>query len=384
MRENLDPILTDPDFLALPPEQDFLSQFRTMDTVPEEEAQWLVPGYIPQGQITLLAADGGVGKTSFWCQLLAALSTGRATLLEEVSPKWDSDSLSGESGHTSRKRCPAKQDTPHKERWGAFFSTEDLRAEKAEKEAAPGRGQDDEFNYTGVLPPPPCWSCAWAAPELSDFIHSYRPALCVLDPIQGFLPHGVNMAARNEIRECLAPLMALGEQVGTAFLLVCHTNKRAGAWGRTRLADSADLWDGRPQRADDGATPGTAGATSARRRNNYGPLQPTRLYTFSDSGLLVPAGLTQKRDREFQLQAQPSAAPKREGCKEFLLQKLEENGGSLPAKELEELAREEGYTKTTVRHSKGELKDSGFLRFRQECVGREKRWWVESLVPPMT
>ena len=71
MRENLDPILTDPDFLALPPEQDFLSQFRTMDTVPEEEAQWLVPGYIPQGQITLLAADGGVGKTSFWCQLLA-------------------------------------------------------------------------------------------------------------------------------------------------------------------------------------------------------------------------------------------------------------------------------------------------------------------------
>ena len=98
----------------------------------------------------------------------------------------------------------------------------------------------------------------------------------------------------------------------------------------------------------------------------------------------MPAGLTQKRDKEFQLQAQPSAAPKREGCKEFLLQKLEENGGSLPAKELEELAREEGYTKTTVRHSKGELKDSGFLRFRQECVGREKRWWVESLVPPMT
>ena len=38
------------------------------------------------------------------------------------------------------------------------------------------------------------------SPELSDFIHSYRPALCVLDPIQGFLPHGVNMAARNEIR----------------------------------------------------------------------------------------------------------------------------------------------------------------------------------------
>lgn len=381
MRENLDPILTDPDFLALPPEQDFLSQFRTMDTVPEEEAQWLVPGYIPQGQITLLAADGGVGKTSFWCQLLAALSTGRATLLEEVSPKWDSDSLSGKAD-TPAETLSVKQDTPYKERWGAFFSTEDSVRKKLKKKLRLAGAKmmnliTLESSSTALL------ELRLGSPELSDFIHSYRPALCVLDPIQGFLPHGVNMAARNEIRECLAPLMALGEQVGTAFLLVCHTNKRAGAWGRTRLADSADLWDA----ARSVLMMGDAGDGRrylSQEKNNYGPLQPTRLYTFSDSGLLVPAGLTQKRDKEFQLQAQPSAAPKREGCKEFLLQKLEENGGSLPAKELEELAREEGYTKTTVRHSKGELKDSGFLRFRQECVGREKRWWVESLVPPMT
>ena len=381
MRENLDPILTDPDFLALPHEQDFLSQFRTMDTVPEEEAQWLVPGYIPQGQITLLAADGGVGKTSFWCQLLAALSTGRATLLEEVSPKWDSDSLS-EKADTPAEMLSAKQDTPHKEQWGAFFSTEDSVRKKLKKKLRLAGAKmmnliTLESSSAALL------ELRLGSPELSDFIHSYRPALCVLDPIQGFLPHGVNMAARNEIRECLAPLMALGEQVGTAFLLVCHTNKRAGAWGRTRLADSADLWDA----ARSVLMMGDAGDGRrylSQEKNNYGPLQPTRLYTFSDSGLLVPAGLTQKRDREFQLQAQPSAAPKREGCKEFLLQKLQENGGSLPAKELEELAREEGYTKTTVRHSKGELKDSGFLRFRQECVGREKRWWVESLVPPMT
>ena len=241
MRENLDPILTDPDFLALPPEQDFLSQFRTMDTVPEEEAQWLVPGYIPQGQITLLAADGGVGKTSFWCQLLAALSTGRATLLEEVSPKWDSDSLSGKTD-TPAETLSAKQDTPHKERWGAFFSTEDSVRKKLKKKLRLAGAKmmnliTLESSSTALL------ELRLGSPELSDFIHSYRPALCVLDPIQGFLPHGVNMAARNEIRECLAPLMALGEQVGTAFLLVCHTNKRAGAWGRTRLADSADLWD---------------------------------------------------------------------------------------------------------------------------------------------
>ena len=378
MRENLDPILTDPDFLALPPEQDFLSQFRTMDTVPEEEAQWLVPGYIPQGQITLLAADGGVGKTSFWCQLLAALSTGRATLLEEVSPKWDSDSLS-EKADTPAETLSAKQDTLPKERWGAFFSTEDSVRKKLKKKLRLAGAKmmnliTLESSSAALL------ELRLGSPELSDFIHSYRPALCVLDPIQGFLPHGVNMAARNEIRECLAPLMALGEQVGPAFLLVCHTNKRAGAWGRTRLADSADLWDA----ARSVLMMGDAGDGRrylSQEKNNYGPLQPTRLYTFSDSGLLVPAGLTQKRDREFQLQAQPSAAPKREGCKAFLLQKLQENGGSLPAKELEELAREEGFSKITVRRSKEELKAASAIQYSVNSQGRSGpvSWQVQLL-----
>ena len=274
MRENLDPILTDPDFLALPPEQDFLSQFRTMDTVPEEEAQWLVPGYIPQGQITLLAADGGVGKTSFWCQLLAALSTGRRTLLEKVSPKWDSNSLS-EKADTPAETLSAKQDTPHKERWGAFFSTEDSVRKKLKKKLRLAGAKmmnliTLESSSAALL------ELRLGSPELSDFIHSYRPALCVLDPIQGFLPHGVNMAARNEIRECLAPLMALGEQVGTAFLLVCHTNKRAGAWGRTRLADSADLWDAARSVLMMGAA-GDGRVYLSQEKNNYATLQPTIL-----------------------------------------------------------------------------------------------------------
>lgn len=35
-----------------------LSCFKTLDEFQEEEAKWLVPGWIPSGQITLMAADG--------------------------------------------------------------------------------------------------------------------------------------------------------------------------------------------------------------------------------------------------------------------------------------------------------------------------------------
>ena len=38
----------------------------------EKEAEWLVPQYIPKGQITVLGGDGGSGKTITWCALAAS------------------------------------------------------------------------------------------------------------------------------------------------------------------------------------------------------------------------------------------------------------------------------------------------------------------------
>ena len=57
-------------------EDDFLSLFKPLTEFEEEEATWLVPGWIPDGQITLIAADGGIGKTTLWCNIIAALSIG--------------------------------------------------------------------------------------------------------------------------------------------------------------------------------------------------------------------------------------------------------------------------------------------------------------------
>ena len=42
------------------------------------------------------------------------------------------------------------------------------------------------------------------------------------------------------------------------------------------------------------------------------------------------------------VQTQPRQAPKREGCKEAILALLEQHGGEMPVKELEEELRERG------------------------------------------
>lgn len=183
------------------------------------------------------------------------------------------------------------------------------------------------------------------------------------------------MAARNEIRACLAPLMALGEELGTAFLLVCHTNKRAGAWGRTRLADSADLWDAARSVLMMGAA-GDGRVYLSQEKNNYATLQPTILYTFSDSGLLVPSALSQKRDREFQLDTQPPKASKREGCREAILSLLESRGGEMAVRELDAAMEEMGYSQRTLRRAKENLKQEKEIELTLTWHGKEKTWMI--------
>ena len=64
------------------PADSFLSCFKPLDDIEEEEARWLIQHWIPEGQITLIAADGGIGKTTLWVHIAANLSSGRLCILD--------------------------------------------------------------------------------------------------------------------------------------------------------------------------------------------------------------------------------------------------------------------------------------------------------------
>ena len=58
---------------AVPNDIDYTLQ--SAATTEEKEAEWVVPGYIPRGCITVIAGEGGVGKTSLWCSLVSSITT---------------------------------------------------------------------------------------------------------------------------------------------------------------------------------------------------------------------------------------------------------------------------------------------------------------------
>lgn len=335
----------------------FFSCFKTLDDFEEQEATWIVPGWIPEGQITLLASDGGVGKTSLWVNLISALSAGRQCVLDPPE----------------MTREPLKT---------AFLTTEDSVRKMLKRKlrlAGADMGNiltpDFAADRDGALR-----GLKFGSHDMEKFIRHFKPALCVFDPVQGFIPPEVNMGSRNAMRDCMAPLITLGEETGCTFLVVCHTNKRKGAWGRDRIADSADLWDVSRSVLMAGYTEEQGVRYLSNEKNNYAEPHETLLFSIDGDGRVHSEGTSWKRDREFtQEAAENASAPKREDCKAWIINELRTDGGALPTKELEVRAKRAGYSFSTLKRAKVELKSNKQIKYfaTGSAKGDDRVWHIQ-------
>ena len=338
-----------------------LSLFKPLEDFPEEETKWLIPGWIPEGQIAVLAADGGIGKTSVWCNVIAALSSGRACILDPP-------------GYT---REPMKV---------MFLTTEDSVRKKLRKKLRLAGA-----NMKNIITPDFVGDRSGmrqklklGSKELETALRHFRPALCIFDPIQGFTDRNINMGNRNEMRDCTAPLIDIGEEINVTSLIVCHTNKRKGAYGRDRIADSADIWDAARSVIMAGYTEEQGIRYLSNEKNNYAQLQETILFSIDEAGQVNAEGTTWKRDREYCIDNVTAvSAPKREDCKEWLLQTLTAEDGVMPSKSLEDAAQRAGFSFHTLRRARGELKKDGAIKHFATGSARDgSREWHIQLVDP--
>ena len=308
---------------------------------------------MPKGQIVLLGADGGTGKSSIAINTLAGISSGRRCFL-------DNHEIIREPMLT------------------AFLSTEDSVSQKLKRKL-----REAGANMNNVLCPDfsadkegKLRDFKFGTDKMAEFIEHYKPALCVFDPLQGFTPVNVNMGQRNQMRDCLAPFIGLGETYGTTFLIICHTNKRKGAYGRDRIADSADLWDIARSVLMCGYTDKPGQRYLSHEKSNYGELSETLLFSIKD-GIIIDEGRTWKRDREWQEAGlNPNTAPKREGCKDWIVGRLQNEKGVMRTRDLESEAKDAGYTAKIIRQAKDELRDEDRIFYKAVGFGNEKIWSV--------
>ena len=192
----------------------------------------------------------------------------------------------------------------------------------------------------------------------------------IFDPLQAFIPSDIQMGQRNAMRNCLNPLIGLGEEYGTTFLIIVHTNKRQGVYGRNRIADSADVWD----IARSVLITGTAKDNMrylSHEKSNYGEPGRTVLYTIED-GVAVFKECCDKHDADFVKERDLSTyqAPQRKNAEAFIMDFLK--NGKKPTSELDEAAKAAGITSATLRRAKEELRDRQLLGLKPEGYGKNK------------
>lgn len=302
----------------------------SVSDIEKEYVEWLVPGYIPKGNITIIGGDGGLGKTSLWCNIASAISNGTPCVLQEnndvLYPQGEVIYFSGEDDTARVLRARLEQN-------GADL--DNIKTLQMD---------DDAFTSLSI-----------GGALIEGIIEARRPMLVIFDPIQQFIKNA-DMSKRNDMRQTMTNLTKLGTKYGTTFILVMHTNKRdkVGSF-RDKLSDSADLWDivrsvialGRNQNNENFIT---------HEKSNYGIRQNAILYHI-ENGKIIRDSIETERMTYVEFMGGKSKADKtdmRSQCKNVYLDLLSREKQSVK-KDLEDRLQPMGYSKNMIRNVYNDL-----------------------------
>lgn len=376
-------------------------KLKSMTEYTEKEFEWLIKGYIPKRGITIIGADGGTGKGMLWASLIADLSAGHATIFER-------DDI---QSNTAPKMCIYLSSEDNIE----FVIKERLRHNNANMSNILSLDTSEEgFELLKIQ-----------SPEFEQIIATYKPDVCVLDPLQAFISPDVKMAERNQMRGELHALEKLSGQYGVSFILVMHTNKGNGNFGRKRLADSADLWDiarsvfimGESLEAD---SYGNKLRYISHEKVVKGRTGKTILASIQDPGVMKYIKRCNKKDFDFVKEKEATShskglgsgeAPETDRAKDVIFTALYDMGVSktdfdregitkeksrkvidflpdntliLASSDLDKAISENGITQATGKKAKSELIDGGYIKsfqvYRETPGGKGKSVWYTALL----
>lgn len=335
-----------------------------LENVPIQNVSWLVEGLLPMGEVSLLGADGGTGKGIWQAQLIAYVTAGRTSGFFPQPPE-----------KTGSVLLFSGEDDP-----GKVLKAR-LTAAGADMSRVMVVTSDAYFARTGS---PLC------IPDTSfaKYVGKAAPALVIIDPLQSFLPAGVEMASRNQMRSALLPLKALCAKHGCAALISMHTNKRANVSGRARLADSSDIWDIARSVLMMGRDKNSEKLYLSHEKSSYSAPVRTALLHIEQAqvegvktAVAVFDSRTDKKDADFVEERRVRTAQTKEDTAQAILNVLAESKlGSMPNTQLRaEVMKEMGCSEVTYNRAYSNLVKSGEIKKQQFNQQGSTRGWYTFL-----
>jgi len=311
-----------------------------LDGITPKPIQWLHPGRIPKGKITILAGDPDVGKTFLTLDIAARVSTGN---------RWPD----GAENHPGNVLILSAEDdladtiVPRLQHAGANLSRIYALQSLTRYDAQNDTTQEVIPTLTNDIE------------ALREEISIREPALLIIDPINAYLP-GIDTHRDAELRaKIFAPLKNLAEEFELACVCVMHLNKSGSQSAKHRVSGSV---------AYVAASRATWLITTDKNdptrklmlpiKFNIGPKPDGLAYKIvqNPAGHPVLAWEDEPVDIDVDeaLQPEQTHSSEREAVKEFLIEILE--NGPVPQKEIFEEAKGFEFAKRTLYRAKKDLK----------------------------
>lgn len=182
-----------------------------LSDVEAEVVQWIWPGRIPLGKVTIVDGDPDLGKSTLTLDLAARVTTGSRMADETLSDLPGPEnviliSIEDGAADTIRPRADAA---------GADVSRVRLLTDV---EIEDDKGVKTRF--------------PWVMPRdldmLCEVVEKTGAKLVILDPLVGVVDGSVNLHNDQDTRAALRPLAAMADQKGFAVVALRHLNKGGG------------------------------------------------------------------------------------------------------------------------------------------------------------
>ncbi len=188
-------------------------EIERLSNIQSTEVEWLWYPYIPLGKLTIIQGDPGCGKTMLILYLASLLSTG--------SP------------------LPSDDETMKREPTNVIYQTSEDGYDDTIKPRLE-KFPNTDFNRIVFIKEDKC-TLTMLDERIEQAIIQEKAKLFVLDPIQAYIGHNIDMNKANEMRPLLRNLADIAQRHHVAIVLIGHMNKGKGSKSSYRGLGSIDI-----------------------------------------------------------------------------------------------------------------------------------------------